>query len=150
MSISVEDVRVYTKDIPEFNILLEGEQQSSEALINLSRRLAVQDYNAASPVSDYTDETIPQDCDTLVLYGILHHLANSEAERQLRNQITYNAQGLNAGIDDKFVLYSQLAQSYKALFDQKVKENKAYHNAMQCWGHSDSPYAVLNSYDYRT
>ena len=145
--LSVEDIRTYAKDTPEYNVLLEGEYQSVKKLVELAMKLTVGDFNIVAPVTGYTLEYFPSD--TVMLYGVLHHLANGEAERQLRNQVTYNAQGLNAGIDDKFPQYNQLAQYYKGLFDQKLREFKMYINQEKAWGGSFSPYMAINEYRFR-
>lgn len=145
--LTVEDIRTYAKDTPEYNVLLEGEYQSVQKLVELSMKLTVSDFNIVAPVTSYGLEDFPSD--TVMLYGVLHHLANGEAERQLRNQVTYNAQGLNAGIDDKFLQYNQLAQYYKGLFDQKLREFKMYINQEKAWGGSFSPYMAINEYRFR-
>ena len=145
--LTIDDVRLYAKDLTELNVLLEGEYQSSDELITLAMKLAVNDFNVVPPISQYSTSDFPSD--TVLMYGILHHLANGEAERQLRNNVTYNAQGLNAGIDDKFPQYNQLSQYYKQLFEQKIKELKTQQNLEKAWGGSFSPYAGLNEWKFR-
>lgn len=145
--LTIADVRLYAKDIAEFNVLLEGDEQSSDELIQLAMRLACNSYNIVPPVSQYTVENFPSDA--VLLYGVLHHLANTEAERQLRNQINYNAQGLNAGIDDKFQFYNTLATYYKGLFEQGIRELKTFVNQDKAWGGSFSPYAGINEHRFR-
>ena len=146
--LTVDDIRTYAKDLAEFNVLLEGDYQSLDELINLAIRLSINDFNIVAPVTQYTAEDFPSD--VVLMYGVLHHLANAEAERQLRNQVTYNAQGLNAGIDDKFPQYNQLSQYYKQLFDSKLRELKLFINQDKAWGGSWSPYAGINEYKYRS
>jgi len=145
--LTVADIRLYAKDVAGLNVLLEGKYQSSDALIELAMKLAADDFNAVPPVSQYTPKDFPSD--TTLLYGTLHHLANSEAERQLRNNVTYNAQGLNAGIDDKFAQYNQLAAYYKQLFEAKIKELKVQRNMEDAWGGDHSPYACINEWNFR-
>jgi len=145
--LSVADIRLYAKDDAALNVLLQGQYQSSDELIELAMRLAANDFNAVPPISQYTLESFPSD--TILLYGTLHHLANGEAERQLRNNVNYNAQGLNAGIDDKFAQYNTLAQYYKQLFEQRIKEFKVQQNMDKAWGGSFSPYAGLNEWKFR-
>ena len=147
MPLTVEDVYTYTKDDAELNILLEGELQSSEPLIVLAMRMAVDDFNIQAPVTNFTVEKFPSS--GILLYGTLHHLANSEAERQLRNQVNYNAQGLNAGIDDKHQMYNQLSLHYKQLFEQKMLEYKRFLNQESAWGAIRSPYSALNPFKFR-
>lgn len=145
--LTIADIRTYAKDLAEFNVLLEGNCQSLDELIELAIRLTINDFNIVAPVTQYTAADFPSD--TVLMYGVLHHLANAEAERQLRNQVTYNAQGLNAGIDDKFPQYNQLAQHYKNLFEQKLRELKMYINQDKAWGGSHSPYAGINEWRFR-
>jgi hypothetical protein len=145
--LTVADVRLYAKDDAAMNVLLEGNYQSSDELIQLAMKLAVNDFNVVPPISQYAVDNFPSD--TVLLYGVMHHLANSEAERQLRNNVTYNAQGLNAGIDDKFPQYNQLSQYYKGLFEAKIRELKTQQNLEQAWGGSFSPYAGLNEWKFR-
>ena len=135
MSLTIDDV-------------LRGKLQSSDELIMLAMRLATNDYNLVPPLTNVSVDSFPSD--TMFMYGILHHLCNAEAERQLRNNVNYSAQGLNAGIDDKFEQYNRLAAYYKQLFDQKVTENKTYQNMDRAWGGSASPYACINEYNYRS
>lgn len=148
MALSVADIRLYCKDIEPMNVLLEGRLQSSDELIMFCMKLACNDFNIVPPVGKATVAKFPSD--TIMLYGTLHHLCNAEAERQLRNQATYSAQGLNAGIDDKFEQYNRLAAYYKQLFDQKIAEYKQYQNLDKAWGGSGSPYAYLNEYNFRS
>lgn len=145
--LSVADIRLYAKDDPALNVLLQGEFESAENLVELAMRLAVNDFNVVPPISSYAVDDFPSD--TVLLYGVLHHLANAEAERQLRNQVNYNAQGLNAGIDDKFPQYNQLAQYYKGLFESKINQFKTQSNLEKAWGGSFSPYAAINEWRFR-
>ena len=147
MPLTAADIRTYVKDTPDLNILLEGELQSSDELIDLAMKLSMSDINAVPPVTAFSVSSFPNDL--IMLYGTLHHLANSEAERQLRNQINYSAQGLNAGIDDKMQQYNSLASYYRSLFDSKVKEYKVFLNTEAAWGVSRSPYSILSEYEFQ-
>ena len=44
--VTLEDIRIYARDIPELNILLEGRLQSPDELVELAMRLAAEDFNA--------------------------------------------------------------------------------------------------------
>lgn len=147
MAITAQDIQTYARDIPELNILLENQRQSSPELVTLAMKMAVSDFNALTPSSSYSETNFPND--SILLYGTLHHLANSEAERQLRNNVNFNAQGLQAGIDDKMGQYNQLASYYKQLFENRASQLKRQLNIEAAWGGSDSPYSVINDYEYR-
>jgi hypothetical protein len=148
MAVSIDDIRVYTKDIPELNILLEGEEQSSEDLILLAERLTVSDFNSLPPMTVFQVKNFPSD--VVLLYGILYHLAVSESEKQLRNQVTFQTQGMHASIDDKHSVYLQLAQTYKAMFTAQAKEMKQQMNMSAAWGGSFSPYIYINDLDFKS
>ena len=145
--LTLDDIKVYTKDLPEFNILLEGQEQSSDALINLAMKLALSTYNGSPPVSTYFLENFPNDA--ILLDGTLYHLANSEAERQLRNQINFSAQGMQSSVDDKFQQYQSLAAYYRASFEQKTAQFKQYMNTEDAWGEGFSPYIAINDFNFR-
>lgn len=150
MALTIANVRTYTKDMPEYNVLLQGNPQSSDALIALAIKLTVNDFNMTPPVMAYTVNTFPEEADGFAMYGILMHLANSEAERQLRNQVDYALQGLTTQIDNKFSQYNQLAQYYRGLFEQQMGQYKVYLNQSDAWGGVWSPLAAINEYRYRT
>lgn len=147
MALSVEDILVYVKDKPEFNILLQGEYQSSPELIQLCMRFAVETFNGVTPVTFYTVNDFPNMA--ILLYGTLHHLAIGEVERQLRNQVEFTAQGLNVAIDNKAAMYQQLSTYYRGLFDSETKAYKTFLNTEQAWGEAFSPYARINDFLFR-
>jgi len=147
MSLTAEKLRELIKDKPELNILLENQEQSGDPLIQSAMSMAVSDFNSMPPIiRNYTVEDFPNEA--ILFYGTLHYIANGEAERQLRNQVQYNAQGLNAGIDDKFGQYSQLAQYYGQLFNNKASQFKKMKNIDAAWGQQESPYLHINEYNF--
>jgi len=148
MSLTVEQIRTYCKDTADMNYLLDGDVQSSDPAIELAIQLAVSDFNSLLFPTQFTAENIPSD--SAILYGVMHHLCIGEAERNLRNQINYTAQGLSAGIDDKFEQYNRLASFYKQLFLEKARPLKQAINEANAWGEVSSPYSVINEYNYRT
>lgn len=144
MPLTATQIRELVKDKSDLNILLKKELQSGDDLINLAMELAVSEFNSFSPMTQYTKDNFPNDA--ILLYGTLYFLANSEAERQLRNQVNYSAQGLNAGIDDKYQQYLTLAQHYYQLFAQKAQVLKQHINSEAAWGDVNSPYSFLNEF----
>lgn len=147
MILTIANIRTYVKDKPELNILLQGDEQSSDDLVTLCMNLAVEMFNGVTPNTMFTLDTFPNA--TILLYGTLHHLAIGEIERQLRNQVDFQAQGLNIAIDNKAPVYQQLASFYRNLFDSETKTFKMYLNTEQAWGESFSPYARINDFIFR-
>lgn len=147
-TISIQDIRVFTKDLPEYNFLSQGTEESTAELIDLCADLAIEYFNHVAPVTNYTIETFPHK--GLLMQGICWQLAMAEMQNQVRNQVTYSAQGLTAGINDKAQLYFQLAEMFKANFLNGAKEFKQFINISQAWGGSSSPYIAINTGNYRT
>lgn len=145
--VSIDDVRIYTKDLPEYNFLSQGSEESNVDLIDLCAEYAIEYFNHITPITNYTIENFPQK--GLLMQGICWQLAMSEMQNQVRNQVTYSAQGLTAGINDKAQLYYQLAEMYKNNFLQGAQEFKKYLNASQAWGGSASPYITINTSNFR-
>ena len=147
MAITADDIMLYVKDNEDMNILLNGELQNSTELVTLAMRLATSMFNSVTPITYFGLENFPNDM--ILLYGTLHHLAMSEAERQLRNQIDFTTQGLNVGIDNKYQQYLSLASTYRQMFDSETKALKAFMNAENAWGDSYSPYSNINEFRFR-
>lgn len=147
-SLTPEEIRTYCKDDPTLNHLLENTVQSSDDLILLCIGFAIDDFNTIGYRTNYNPDTFPSK--SCLLYGVLYHLAHGEAERHLRNQVNYNAQGVNAGLDDKFPQYSQLAQYYYQQFNQKTIQVKKAINIASAWGEELSPYSALPESQYRS
>ena len=78
MALTVEDIREFCKDVPELNILLEGEVQSSDSLITRAIRLTVSDFNSYPPATQFSAEDFPSD--STLLFGVQHYLALAEAD----------------------------------------------------------------------
>jgi hypothetical protein len=147
MSLSVEDILTYVKDKSEYNILLQGEPQSSTELVTLCMRMAVDTFNSVTPKTSFSIDDFPNSA--ILLYGTLHHIAIGEAERQLRNQVEFTTQGLNVAFDNKYGMYRDLATYYRGLFDSETRPFKAYLNSEEAWGESYSPYSRINDFLFR-
>ena len=147
MSLTAEKIRKLIKDESDLNILLEHTLQSGDPLIESAIEMAVSDFNALPPIgTNYSAANIPSI--SILFHGVLYYLMNSEAQRQLRNQVTYTAQGLSAPLDDKFQQYLHLAQFYKQLFESHASRLKQAINMSNAWGHISSPYVNINENEY--
>lgn len=146
-ALSIQEIRVFTKDLPEYNFLSQGSEESSAELIELALEGAVNFFNQISPVTNYTVDNFPNKI--ILLNGVCWLLAMAEMNNQVRNQISYSAQGLTAGINDKAPLYQALATMYKENFLSGAQEFKRYINMADAWGSVSSPYIAINTADFR-
>jgi hypothetical protein len=118
--LSSEEIRMFLRDLPEKNILLD-DVEFSDKDIALAMKLTV--ANAITPISNLTDPNqVPM---YPLLCGTCGLLLKSEGLRQLRNQLTTQDGNIqNVGMDEKEQLYMRWAQHFQEefkTFAQKIK-----------------------------
>ena len=148
MALTVDEIRLCVKDNPFLNILLEGDLQSSDELIAFAMKMAVSEFNGIPPMSQFSAADFPSD--HILLDGTLYRLCMSESERQLRNNIDFSGQGLQAGLDNKYRDYMEMAKYYKDAFYQAAQSFKINANTEQAWDGMHSPYAAIFESNFRS
>ena len=123
---SVDDIRMFLRDQPDWNILLD-DIESTDDDIRSAMRLTVAKWNAIPPISNVTDPA--QLNEYVLLCGSCGFLLKSEGLRQLRNQMqTQDGNISPVGLDEKEALYMRWAQHFQEEFERyalriKVQEN---------------------------
>lgn len=148
-----DDVRMWLRDFPPglvpktgvINSLLDDVEFSDDD-IGLGIRMAVDRYNATTPITRITEDQIPR---AIVMYGAVAHLLAGEAHRQRRNQATSSAEGVvPVGIDDKVGPYSQAAEALMAQFDVLAGRVKVQRNMESVYGGFGSGYQWVSTARY--
>ena len=126
---SVDDIRMFLRDQPDWNILLD-DIESTDDDIRSAMRLTVAKWNAIPPISNVTDPA--QLNEYVLLCGSCGFLLKSEGLRQLRNQMqTQDGNISPVGLDEKEALYMRWAQHSNAAcrsqFSQRlpIRRNRA-------------------------
>lgn len=141
MSITSGQVSRFLRDKAEDNILLD-EVQFEEEDIRDATKFAIDEFNAMTPVTSYTEESFPNDY--ILLLGVTAHLMSSEAFLQLRNQATYRDGDVeNIGIDDKFQLYKGLGDAIKKEWKTVAQKYKQQMNMEGGYGSLSSGYRYV-------
>ena len=123
-------------DLPEF----------ADTDIQRAIKFTVARFNVMTPPSHDSQDTINP---WLLLVGVCELLWRGEAARQLRNQVTYQAGGIAPiGIDDKQQMYSAMADSMKAEFEDKAKAYKVSRNMESCYGSLGSGYRSVSRFHH--
>lgn len=139
--LKVEEIRMFLRDQPHYNILLEDIEFKNED-IQLAMRLTVARYNALTPQTsvvgpEYLNEWV-------LLCGVCCILFRSEGARQLRNQmITQDGNIAPVGIDEKQDLYLAWSNQFCAEFDEKAQKIKIQDNMESCYGGFGSGYRYI-------
>jgi hypothetical protein len=99
---------------------------------------AAEAYDLIPPLSSSDPTRFP--FRLLLLIGTTGHLLRSGSILQLRNQLTYNDGGFQAGIDDKWQQYKALGDSFWTEFQTTAKQLKYAQNMNACFGDLASGY----------
>lgn len=138
--LSVEKVREFISDYPEKNLLLD-EQEFSDTLIALSMELAVSEFNSMTPKTNYSDENFPSK--SLLMLGTLWQMYLGKSALMARNQLSYTDGGLQVPVEEKFEMYSRLADNYAAQFQTGSSRLKVSINMEGGWGEIRSDEAMF-------
>lgn len=122
------------------NLILDDVQFNRDEL-TFATRMAVGNFNAITPISNYLPDGSNFPNEYLLLLGTARFLMVSESFHQLRNQA--NAQDGDiapTGIYDKAQAYIQLAQMLKGEWDQLTRQMKNQFNMEGAYGFLGSGY----------
>jgi len=119
-------VRLFTRDFPELNRLIEGEE-SSNRMIAWAIIDALDDWNTTPPflnpisVADFPGRH-------LLCRGAVISLLESVGLLQTRNHLTFSDGGLTVSVSDKAPLLMQWISMFKASYEDKKRRVKASMN----------------------
>lgn len=120
----VQLVRLYTRDFPELNRIVAGEE-SSDRQVLWAIYDALGDFNGTPHLTNYCLEDLLQRNQTsLLLRMTVIALIESVALLQTRNHINYSDGGLNVGVNDKTPLLMNWLKYFKASTDQMKQRVK--------------------------
>lgn len=128
----VSTVRMYLRDYPELNRLVQGEEHSNR-LIAWAIVDAIDDFNASPPhIGPFGLSNFPSR--SLLIRGTVINLLESLGLLMTRNHLTFSDGGIQAGVSDK----TPLIQSWIALltnrYEEKKRQIKIAMNIEGAWG----------------
>jgi hypothetical protein len=120
----VQVVRSYTRDYPELNRLIRGEE-STDRQIAWSILDAVADFNGTPPITLYRlDFLLQRQQHALLLRMTTCTLIESVGLLQTRNHLNYSDGGINVGVNDKTPLLMQWLNVFKSTTEQMKQRVK--------------------------
>lgn len=138
MRVFVQDVRLYTRDLPELNRIVRGEE-SSDRQIAWSVLDAIADFNGTPHFTSMTlEDLLARNQHALIRRMTVISLIESVALLQIRNHINYSTGGINVGVNDKAPLLLSWLQYYKSYTDQLKQRVKVSLNIEGILGPSNS------------
>lgn len=146
--LTVDQVRRFMRDKPDNNILLDAVEFTQED-INQGIEMVTSRYNAITPQSTLLQQSWPAHLQYVLLLGVVAYLIKSCAFLQLRNQATYQDGDIAPiGVDDKYPLYLQFAQTLDAEWMQLVQQIKIQNNLESVYGSLSSGYVNVSRHHY--
>jgi len=140
--LTVEDLRMFLRDLPSKNPLLLGELEFSDADLNRAMQFTLDKYNAMTPQTNVPAVTYINRW--VLMVGTCSILLRSEGLRQLRNQlITQDGNIAPVGLDEKQALYLQWADNMQAEFDGLARQIKTQNNMEACYDGLSSGYRYI-------
>lgn len=140
----VQLVRGYTRDFPELNRLIVGEE-STDRQIAWSVLDALSQFNGTPHFTQMSlDELLQRNQHNLMCRMTVISLIEQVGLLQTRNHINYSTGGINVGVNDKTPLLMQWLQYYRGTTDQLLQRVKVAINIEGILGPSNS--GVMSEY----
>lgn len=134
----VQMVRAYTRDYPELNRLIAGEE-STDRQIAWAILDAVSLFNGTPHFQGLLlDDLLMQNQHALMLRMTTICLIEQVGLLQTRNHINYSTGGINVGLNDKTPLLMQWLQYFRGFTDQLMQRVKVAMNINGILGPSNS------------
>ena len=121
-------VRLYTRDNPELNRLIAGEE-STDRMIMWAVLDALDNFNGTPHFTSLTlEELLGRNQRSLMLRMTVEALLESVGLLQTRNHINYSDGGINVGVNDKTPLIMNWLQYFRSFTEQKIQKVKVSMN----------------------
>lgn len=137
--LTAEEVRTFIEDSVDANLLKDNEIEFTDTRINLAMEMAVSSFNVMPPKTGFTVDNFQEK--SVLLYGTLVKLYEGQAALAARNHLSYSDGGVTLPIEEKYPMYSQLADTWRQLFMQEAARYKVQLNIESGWGEVSSDYA---------
>src|SRR6266542_4479154 len=134
----VQMVRGYTRDFPELNRIIAGEE-STDRQIAWSVLDALADFNGTPHFTMLSiDDLLLRNQHALLMRMTVIGLIEQVGLLQTRNHINYSTGGINVGVNDKTPMLMQWLQYFKASTEQMKQRVKVALNIEGMLGPSNS------------
>lgn len=135
----IDEVRIYTGDMPEFNELIEGSEFSDEK-IRLSARLWLSHFNNLPPEipKKYTIDNFPDG--KILLDGVVIQVLKMGGIIQTRNYLNFRDDNVSIQVNDK-------ARDYQQWINMLLQEHREEVMNMKVSKNAETAYDFLHSPD---
>jgi hypothetical protein len=140
----VAQVRLFIRDFPELNRLVDGEE-SSDAMIAFSVMSALSEFSSKPPqLGIYTvEDFVSRGWVQMLIYGALAHLLATVGILQTRNHLPFSDGGLNVAVSDKTPLLQSWISIMRSQWDPWVVNIKISENIASMMGSGTGAHSEL-------
>jgi len=127
----IEAVRLYMRDLAEFNLLLRGEESSDRMLVWATQDF-LSDFNGTPPFTGYSlPELLSRNLQNLCVRGTVITLLQSVMILHSRNHLPFNDGGLSVSINDKAPVIQSMLHLFQSAYEQNKRQVKTALNVEQ-------------------
>ncbi len=137
----VQMIRLWLRDYPELNRLIEGEEHS-DRLIVWAILDAMEDFNETPPPISFAFRDVPK---SVLKYGVALNLYESLMFLSVRNSLAYSDGGINVNLD-KSGQIMQIRGMMEAAYERKKEKWKISKNISAGYGSVQSEYWFLSGF----
>ncbi len=127
----VQQIRSFTRDYPELNRLIAGEESSNRQIV-WAIFDTIDDYNTTPPFTNLDHTNFPSR--SLLVRGAICSLLESIGLLQTRNHLTFSDGGIQVGINDKTPFIQSWLQVFRNSYEDKKQKLKIAYNIETAWG----------------
>ncbi len=121
-AVPISEIRSFLRDTPEYHVLIDGMLFKDSEIMTAVNQTVSRFNRMNPPIGEYSVYNFPDRY--LLTIGVAGWLLESEANRQLMEQLTYQDGNIHHGITDKTQLYRQAAAAFKEEFTILAKDIK--------------------------
>ncbi len=140
----VQYVRSFTRDYPELNRLISGEESSNRQIV-WAILDTLDDFNTTPPFTHFSLGNFPSR--SLFVRGTVISLLQSIGLLQTRNQLSFTDGGIQVGINDKTPFIQSWLTMFMNSYESKKERIKVAYNIETAWeGGVNSEYRFVNNF----
>ena len=129
--IDIDKIKDFIQDKADKNILLDYVEQFEEELVEMIVPMVYEEAKIFYPAIAAQPERLP---DTIMIYGVIAKLMESESFLQLRNEVQYSDSNSNVNLSSKSDRYQQKAEIMQRQFLRLLEATATANFMNNAWG----------------
>lgn len=142
------DLRLYLRDLPGLNNLLEDSTENSDDNLNQAITYGMMCFNTVVPYTNYSLANLPSNAYYFLINEAVIQVLISAGILEARNRLNYSNGGLTVADHDKAGPYQSWIQVLRQ-FSLQEKQYKMFNNIAACYGSVSSEFLSYTNSGWR-